>query len=180
MTSASPRRMISDDSPMACPPVAHADTVVKFGPVIPKLMATWPAPTFGMPIGMRNGLIRSGPRSAFVENPFDQRADAAETGPEDDAGPLGEVALEAFRQPGLVERLAGGHEAELDVAVGPALVLAVEDVARVEVADLGGDPRREPRRVERLDGPDAGPAGDQARPRWRRRRCRARSRRPCR
>ena len=49
--------------------VAQAETVVKFGPVMPKLIATWPAPMFGMPIGMRNGLIRSGPRRAFVENP---------------------------------------------------------------------------------------------------------------
>jgi hypothetical protein len=39
MTSASPRRMVSDASPSAWPPVAQADTVAKFGPVIPKLMA---------------------------------------------------------------------------------------------------------------------------------------------
>ena len=54
---------------MAWPPVAQADTVVKFGPVMPKVIATWPAPTFGIPIGMRNGLMRSGPRVAFVEIP---------------------------------------------------------------------------------------------------------------
>ena len=61
--------MISDASPMAWPPVAHAETVAKLGPVMPKLIATWPAPTFGIPIGIRNGLIRSGPRRAFVEMP---------------------------------------------------------------------------------------------------------------
>ena len=66
MTSASPRRMISDASPMAWPPVAQADTVAKLGPVMPKVIATCPAPVLGMPIGMRNGLIRSGPRSALV------------------------------------------------------------------------------------------------------------------
>ena len=42
---------------------------MKFGPVIPKLIAIWPAPTFGMPIGMKNGLIRSGPRRALIEIP---------------------------------------------------------------------------------------------------------------
>ena len=69
ITSASPRRIVSEDSPIAWPPVAHADTVVKFGPVMPKLIAIWPAPVFGMPIGTRNGLMRSGPRSTFAVMP---------------------------------------------------------------------------------------------------------------
>ena len=69
ITSASPRRIISLASPMAWPPVAQADTVVKFGPVIPNWMAIWPAPMLGMPIGMRNGLIRSGPRRALIVKP---------------------------------------------------------------------------------------------------------------
>ena len=69
IVSASPRRIVSEASPIAWPPVAQADTVVKFGPVIPKLIAICPAPTFGMPIGMKNGLIRSGPRSALIEMP---------------------------------------------------------------------------------------------------------------
>ena len=161
MTSASPRRMISDDSPMAWPPVAHADTVAKFGPVIPKLIATWPAPTFGMPIGMRNGLIRSGPRSALVEMP--SMSVPTPPSPVPRMTPVRSASSPSKRsgQPGLVERLARGHEPELDVAVGPAHVLAVEDAARVEVAHLGGDPRREPRRVEGLDRADAGPSGDQ-------------------
>ena len=61
--------MISLASPIAWPPVAQAETVVKLGPVIPNWMAIWPAPTLGMPIGTRNGLIRFGPRRAFVVNP---------------------------------------------------------------------------------------------------------------
>ena len=69
MMSASPRRMISLASPSAWPPVAQADTVVKFGPVIPNWIAIWPAPMLGMPIGMRNGLIRSGPRVALIVKP---------------------------------------------------------------------------------------------------------------
>jgi hypothetical protein len=64
--SASPRRIVSHDSPSAWPPVAHADTVAKLGPSAPQAIATWPAPTFAMPIGMKNGEIRSGPRSAMT------------------------------------------------------------------------------------------------------------------
>ena len=64
--SASPRRIVSHASPRAWPPLAHADTVAKFGPIAPVAMATWPAPTFAMPIGMKNGEIRSGPRSPIT------------------------------------------------------------------------------------------------------------------
>ena len=65
MMSASSRRIVSQASPIAWAPVAQAETVAKFGPSIPNAIATWPEPTFGMPIGMKNGLIRSGPRSAM-------------------------------------------------------------------------------------------------------------------
>ena len=77
-------------------------------------------------MGMRNGLIRSGPAEGVDRHAVHEGPDPAEPGPEDDPGPLGERALEALGQAGLVHRLAGGHEAELDVAVGAALVLAVE------------------------------------------------------
>ncbi len=166
--------MISLASPMAWPPVAQADTVVKFGPVIPNLMASWPDPMLGMPIGMRNGLIRSGPRRALVVMPSISVPIAAKTGPEDDPGPFGEVALEPLGQSGLVDRLAGRHQPELDVAIRAPDFLAIEDGARVEVADLGTDSGCDTRRVERLDRPDPGTAGEQARPRWTQRRCRGR------
>ena len=65
MMSASSRRIVSHASPIAWAPVAHAETVAKFGPSIPNAIATCPEPTFAMPIGMKNGLIRSGPRSAM-------------------------------------------------------------------------------------------------------------------
>ena len=93
-----------------------------------------------------------------------QCADATKAGPEDHAGPLGEVAFEASRQPGLVQRLARRHQPEGDVAVGAALILAIEDTARVEVVHLAGDLRRDPRRIEGLDPADAGAAGDEVRP----------------
>ena len=60
--SASPRRIVSQASPRAWPPLAQADTVAKLGPMAPVAMATCPAPTFAMPIGTKNGEIRSGPR----------------------------------------------------------------------------------------------------------------------
>ena len=95
----------------------------------------------------------------------DERPDAAEPGAQDDPGPLGELALEPIGQAGLVERLAGGHQPELDVAVRPAQLLAVEDAARVEVLDLGGEPGGEPRRVERSRSGGRRSARRRARPR---------------
>src|SRR5439155_1393134 len=84
-------------------------------------------------------------------DPLDEGPDAAEPGAEDHPGPLGLVTLEPRGQAGLIHRLAGRHEPELDVAVRPAHVLLVEDARRVEVLDLTGDPRLEPGRVERGD-----------------------------
>jgi hypothetical protein len=53
--------------------------------------------------------------------------DAAQAGSEDHPGALGERGVEAAGQPGMIQRLARRHEAELDVAVGAPDVLAVED-----------------------------------------------------
>ncbi len=61
--SASPRRMVSQASPRAWPPVAHADETAKLGPSAPKTMDAWPAARFGIAMGMKKGLIRSGPFS---------------------------------------------------------------------------------------------------------------------
>ncbi len=58
------------------------------------------------------------------------------------------VVVEAGRQAGVDERLVRAHERELDVAVGPPHLLAVEDVGRVEVLDLGGDPDGQARGIE--------------------------------
>src|SRR4029078_13284181 len=93
-----------------------------------------------------------------------ERAGPTEAGPQDDAGPLGLLALAAFRKAGLVHRLPRRHEPELDVAVGPADVLAVEDAARVEGAGLAPDLGVDASRVERLDRPDGGPAVHECRP----------------
>ena len=78
---------------------------------------------------------------------------------------LARVVMAALRRSwGLVHGLAGRDEAELDVAVRAPLVLAVQHAARIEVLDLGGDARGQPRRIERADGSDAGSAGDEALP----------------
>src|SRR4029079_7317955 len=74
------------------------------------------------------------------------------------------VVVEAWRKAGVDERLVGAHEGELDVAVGPPPLLAVEDVGRVEVLDLGGDSDRQAGGVEAGDRGDAGPPGEEPGP----------------
>src|SRR4029079_19680868 len=108
-----------------------------------------------------------GPAGGVDRDALGERAGATEAGPEDDPRSLGLLALDPVREAGLVHRLARRDEPELDVAVGPADLLAVEDLARVEVADLAGDLAVDPHRVERLDHPDRGKTATQARPRGR-------------
>ena len=64
---------------------------------------------------------------AHQQDLLGQGADPADARPDDDAGPLGQLAFQPAGQAGLVHRLARRHERELDVAVGAALLLAVED-----------------------------------------------------
>ena len=86
-----------------------------------------------MPIGMKNGEMRSGPRVALMRDLLDERARAAQPGADDRAGSVGQLAFEPLRQPGLVHRLARRDERELRVAVVAPDLLAVEHVRRVEV-----------------------------------------------
>ena len=64
MTSASPRRMISNASPIACAEAEHAVQVAEFGPRAPKRIETWPAARLMMAAGMKNGEILRGPPSS--------------------------------------------------------------------------------------------------------------------
>ncbi len=57
----------------------------------------------------------------------------------EDARLLGQAALQAARQAGVVERLARGHEGHLGGAVVAPDLLAVEDPGGVEVEHLAGD-----------------------------------------
>src|SRR6185436_2927081 len=94
-----------------------------------------------------------------------ERRDAAEPGAEVDAGPLRQRAVDATGEPGLVHRLPRDDEAELDVPIRAARVLAIEDGRRVEVARLRGDLRVHTRRIEGLDRVDAGATREQPLPR---------------
>src|SRR6186997_3600435 len=55
IASASPRRMISNDSPMACADAEHAVHVARFGPFAPKRIETWPEARLMMAEGMKKG-----------------------------------------------------------------------------------------------------------------------------
>ena len=50
-------------SPIAWLDDAHAETVQKFGPVRPNVIAMWPAPALAMSIGTMKGETRPGPFS---------------------------------------------------------------------------------------------------------------------
>ena len=163
IVSASSRRIVSQASPIAWPPVAHADTVVKFGPDHPVADRDLAGADVGDAHRDEERADPVGPAEGIDRDAVDERPGAAEAGAEDDPGPLGLLALDPVREAGLVHRLARGHEPELDVAVGPADLLAIEDVARIEVVDLAGDLAVDPRRVEGLDHPDAGLTGDSGR-----------------
>ena len=161
ITSASPRRMISHASPRAWPPVAQAEETAKFGPSAPNRIAAWPDARFGIAIGMKNGLIRSGPFWTPIVTcsakvlpppiPVPRRIPVA----------LGELAVEALGEARLGHRLVGRDQGELRIAVVAALLLAVEHHRRIEVRHLAPDLRGDPGRVEGRDPPDPRAPGEQ-------------------
>src|SRR6476659_7005362 len=61
---ASPRRMISNDSPTACADAEQAVQVARFGPLAPNRIDTWPAARLMIAEGMKNGEILRGPPSS--------------------------------------------------------------------------------------------------------------------
>ena len=61
MASATPWRIMLNDSPIAWADEAQAETVAKLGPLSPYRMETSPAAISGMNIGTKNGETRSGP-----------------------------------------------------------------------------------------------------------------------
>src|SRR5215207_4006338 len=64
ITSAAPRRMISEASPRACAEAVHAVHVAELGPCAPKRIDTWPDARLMMADGMKKGEIRRGPPSS--------------------------------------------------------------------------------------------------------------------
>ena len=117
-----------------------------------------------MAMGMKKGDRRSGPRVALIVICSTSVPGAAQTGADDDAGTVGQLALEVLRQAGLVHRLARGHQGELRVAIVAPDLLAVEHLRRVEVLHLAGDLAGHPLRIERGDATNAGVTAHEARP----------------
>ena len=81
------------------------------------------------------------------------------------ANELDGPVFEPLRDPRLVHRLARRDQPELDVAIDPPDVLAVEDGRRIEVAHLAAHLRIEAGRVEGLDPADPGAPGEETLPR---------------
>ncbi len=63
MASASPVRIRRKASPMEWVPVAHAVTAQELGPFAPVFIETCPEARFIITMGMKNGVILSGPFS---------------------------------------------------------------------------------------------------------------------
>ena len=110
---------------------------------------------------------RHEPRALRVVDvgPVDDRLDPAAAGVDDDADAV--ALLLAHRRevdPAVGDRLLAGGHREVDEPGHPAGHLRVHRRGRVEVEDLGGDLDLEARRVEALDPPRPGDAGDEVRP----------------
>ena len=131
---------------MACAEAEQAVQVAEFGPLAPKRMDTWPAARLMIAAGMKNGEMRRGPPSSsalcsrsMVLNPPMPEAMNTPT----------RVAMSGGdRQPGVVHRELRRGDGELDEDVHLLDVFLVDELQRIEVLDLAGDPRRELRRVE--------------------------------
>src|SRR5829696_10293367 len=66
IATASPRLMISYDSPTACADAEQAVQVARFGPLAPNRIDTWPAARLMIAEGMKNGEMRRGPPSRYA------------------------------------------------------------------------------------------------------------------
>ena len=62
---AMPRRIISNETPMASAPLEQAEVVQKLGPLAPKRIERWPEAMSAIIMGMKNGLTRPAPRSSM-------------------------------------------------------------------------------------------------------------------
>ena len=158
--SAWPFRICSAPSPIACDPVAQADTIAKFGPRIPSSIASCPLGESTSMFGMNIGETRSGPRSRRMSCCCINWLKPTDTGAEDDAGALRLVAVD----PSVLHGFLGRREGEQDGAVEVPGALRRHRERRIEVLDLGGDLHREVLRVERPDEVDPAPALDEPLP----------------
>ena len=159
ITSASPRRMISVASPIACADAVQAVHVARFGPRAPKRIDTCPAARLMMDAGMKNGEIRRGPpvEQLFVL-PLDRR-EPADARRDEDADLVGHRRRDG--QLRVVHRELAGRERVLDEDVGLLDVFLLHELQGIEASDLPRNARRERRRIEVRDRRDAAAAGKQ-------------------
>src|SRR4026208_396141 len=127
MTSASPRLMISNESPIACADAEQAVQLARFGPLAPNRIDTCPAARLMMADGMKNGEIFRGPPSrsalcsrSMVVNP-----------PTPDA----RAPLARHRQSGIVDGELAGRDRVLDEDVHLLDVFLFDEAQRIEAPD---------------------------------------------
>ena len=75
-------------------PVAQAVTMAVFGPLRPRAMAIWAAGILGISIGMKKGLMRLGPFSAYFMATSTKVCITADTEANADTDALGIFVLE--------------------------------------------------------------------------------------
>ena len=171
MTSASPRRMISVASPIACELAAQAVRQLALGPRAPKRLARCPAGVPGSCSASRIGCSSLRPRRgegrgvdlAALGAGMHQADEPGEVllalaRAEVDAEPRAVEPLE-IGQAGVLHRHRRGGDGEQGVAAAIAPALGVGDVVfELEPARLGGDAGREGGGVEQRDRAHAAPA----------------------
>ena len=146
ITSASPRRMISKASPMACAEAEQAVQVAEFGPLALNRIDTWPAARLMIDAGMKNGEMRRGPpsRSALCSRSMVLKPPM----PEAMKTPTRVAIVVGHRQAGVVHRELRGGDGVLDEDVHLLDVFLVDELQRIEPLHLARDARGElaPRR----------------------------------
>ena len=164
-TSHSPVRISRSASWKAMTDVAQAATWVMTGPVRPYSIDSRAAPIEPDSAGIANAADEARALRVVDVGPVDDRLDPAAAGVDDDADPVA-LLLGHRREvdPRVGDRLLAGGHREVDEAGHPAGHLRVHRGRRVEVEDLGRDLDLEARRVEALDAPRPGDAGDEVRP----------------
>ena len=131
ITSASPKMISRAASPIACAPVEQAVTTAWFGPFSPWRIDTWPETRLMMLPGMKNGLMRRGPRSFRMSGVLGDAFDAADAGADHDAG--GAALVLGLRLPaGILQRLVGGRDPVEDEVADLAQFLRLEHSLGIE------------------------------------------------
>ena len=155
--SASPNLIMRHDSPIALFEVAQAVTMQKFGPCSPYSIEISPLAMLLISIGMVKGETRPGPLSTHVAVLILERLQPADAAADDDAEALA-IRLLDIDAAVCHRHLRGGHR-ELREAVGaPDVLRVIEEILRLEIAHLAGEPAVVAGGVERIEQADAADA----------------------